>query len=71
MRFRWQIVEEEIFDLLGDIEEGGVRKKSWRLAENLDGLTKITLHDDGSSIVLKNVTELELETEEKLIDTFW
>ncbi|VDD83751.1 unnamed protein product [Mesocestoides corti] len=65
------IVEEEIYDLLGDTDEYMELKKCWfPSSENTDGLSKITLHDNGSSIILKNVTELEQNTEEELMETF-
>ncbi|VDM31626.1 unnamed protein product [Hydatigera taeniaeformis] len=43
---------------------------SWFASDNSERLTRITLHDDGSSIVLKNVTELEANTEDRLIQIF-
>lgn len=46
-------------------------KRGWFASDASERLAKITLHDDGSSIVLKNVTELEANTEDRLIQIFW
>ena len=66
-----QIVDEEIYDLLTDMDESAELKRNWFAYDNSDGLAKITLHDNGSSILLKNVVELEANTEDKLIEIFW
>ncbi|KAM7533628.1 hypothetical protein Aperf_G00000125194 [Anoplocephala perfoliata] len=65
-----QIVDEEIYDLLPDGGDNSEFKQNWFGADNVDGLTHISLHDSGSSITLKNVTELEADTENKLIQIF-
>ncbi|CDS43465.1 kinesin protein KIFC3 [Echinococcus multilocularis] len=65
-----QIVDEEIYDLLTDMDDKYELRRGWFAADTLERLSKITLHDNGSSIVLKNVTELEANTEDRLIQIF-
>ncbi|KAL5965300.1 Kinesin-like protein KIFC3 [Taenia solium] len=65
-----QIVDEEIYDVLTDTDEKFELKRGWFASDTSERLAKITLHDDGSNIVLKNVTELEANTEDRLIQIF-
>ncbi|KAL5103813.1 hypothetical protein TcWFU_000502 [Taenia crassiceps] len=64
------IVDEEIYDVLSDLDDRYELRRGWFASDTSERLAKITLHDDGSNIVLRNVTELEANTEDKLIQIF-
>lgn len=66
-----QILDEEIYDLLSERDDDSESKHNWFGADSVGNLTRISLHDSGSSITLKNVTELEADTEDRLIQIFW